>query len=229
MNRLEKLIPDNLYHSYIIEGDIKENTSLVCDLIKNRGYSLEDSFAHEYDAFSIPDVEALREWHNRKRLDNEKRFCVLGAKFINHDAERAFLKMIEEPGSGTHFFILVPDTKLLLDTIISRSHIIKPKNQDKDNLSDEANRFFKASVKDRMDMIALVIKKNENNEDSGGLRHNSISILEGLEYIIYARFKKSPKDKNNIKILEEISKAKGYLSIPGSSPKMILEHIALVI
>jgi hypothetical protein len=78
-------------------------------------------------------------------------------------------------------------------------------------------------------MIALVIKKNENNEDSGGLRHNSISILEGLEYIIYARFKKSPKDKNNIKILEEISKAKGYLSIPGSSPKMILEHIALVI
>lgn len=229
MKELDKLIPKNLYHSYVIEGDIKENISLILELLEKRKYNRNDSFIKEYDAFSMEDSKTLKEWHNKKRVDDEKRFCVIGAKFINHDAERALLKMVEEPESGTHFFLVVPDSKLLLDTILSRSHLIREDNKNLTNLSSEATTFFRASKKDRIDMVALIIKKNEANEDSGGLRHESIEMLDKLERIIYEKFKKDRKDKNNVEILEEISKAREYLAIPGSSPKMILEHIALVI
>lgn len=230
MKDLENLIPEDLYHSYIVEGDIEQTLSAILNLFKKRGYikNIEkDSFIKSYDSFSIDDSRIVKEWHSRKKTGEEKRFFIIGSKFINHDAERALLKILEEPSEDTHFFIIVPDSSLLLDTILSRAHLIR-ENKD-NNISEEAKKFLKSSKKDRIDMIALILKKNENNEDSGGLRHDSINLLNNLEIIIHENFKKNPRDLNFITSLEEINKSKDYLSLPGSSAKMILEHIALVI
>jgi len=86
-----------------------------------------------------------------------------------------------------------------------------------------------ASPKQRIDKVALIVKENKSEENSGQLRFYAISFVNELESIFYQKFKKNIKDSKIKFILEEIQKARGYLSTPGASVKMILEHLALVI
>jgi hypothetical protein len=73
-----------------------------------------------------------------------------------------------------------------------------------------------------------MIKEFKDNENSGGLRHRSISLINGIERIIYKKWKTDLNNENYKFILNELKDCRGYLSTPGSSVKMILEHIALI-
>ena len=118
---------------------------------------------------------------------------------------------------------------MLLDTIRSRAHIVKIEDK-KDNLIiKNANEFISLKLKDRIDMIAKIIKDNENNDDSGGLRNSATILVNNLEQIFYQKFKENKNDEQIQFVLEELKNSREYLSLPGCSPKMILEHIALVI
>jgi DNA polymerase III delta prime subunit len=232
MNSLEKLFPQNLYHSYIIEGDPNSLSLEILNFLENRGEIIKQSpdvICQTYESFTIEDNKQIKEWHSRLGISKAKKVCILATKFINREAEQALLKMIEEPALNSHFFIIVPDSSLLLDTIISRTHLIKIDKKDDLELRKFVNIFIKLSPKDRIDKIAEIIKENKDEENSGKLRSYATYFINELEVIFYQNFKKNINDKNNKFILEELQKARGYLSTPGASVKMILEHIALVL
>ena len=232
MSKLENLFPENLYHSYIVEGDPDTTVFPLRDLLEERGHiepRSPDLLCQTYDSFSIDDSKKIKEWHSEKGIDGSKRICIIGAKFINHDAERTLLKMIEEPQEGTHFFIVVPNSLILLDTILSRAHVVRVDENSNPIFKKSAEEFFKSKPKDRIELVAEIIEENKDNEGSGGLRFSAIRLVNDLEKIIYEQFK---KDKESLEIkfkLGELNKARDYLSLPGASVKMILEHIALVI
>jgi hypothetical protein len=124
---------------------------------------------------------------------------------------------------------VVPDASLLLGTILSRVHLIK--NIQNDNKVEDkfAEDFIKSSPSLRIEKVTDIIKEFKDNENSGGLRNRAISLINGIEKIIYKKWKENVDDENLKFILNELKTCRDFLSTPGASVKMILEHIALVI
>lgn len=230
MSIFDDLIPKDLYHSYIIEADPNDEVlESLRSFLRNRGdvdLNSPDIISQIYSTFTISDSYEIKQWHNEKQVTDKKKIFILGAKFINHDAERTLLKILEEPGQNTHFFIIIPNSLLLLDTIRSRTHIIKLYS---DSKNKNALDFLDLNVKNRMDFIAKIIKDSSSEKDSGLVRHTATLLVNELEVIFHDKFKKDKMNKNLTFIIEELAKARDYLNLPGASVKMILEHIALVI
>lgn len=231
MDKLSKLLPENLYHSYVIEGEGDTISSYILSILEERKLIEEnsgDTLILSYDSLSIPDSIRIKEWHKNKPIGNGKKVCIINTKFINREAEQSLLKIIEEPNEDTHFFIIIPDSSILLDTILSRVHIIKyysNQNLDSNKIAEE---LLQLSLKNRLNKIADIIKEFKDKDNSGGLRFQAVSIINSLEKIIYEKWKKDLNNKNLIFILEEIKKMRIYLSTPGASVKMILEHLMMI-
>lgn len=232
MNNLKKLFPQNLYHSYVIEGDPKTISMDLLNFLENNYEIIKQSpdvICQIYESFTINDGREIREWHSRLGVSKGKKICILATEYINHEAGQSLLKMIEEPAINSHFFIIVPDSSLLLDTILSRTHLVKIDKKDDLELHKFVNVFIKLSPKDRINKIAEIIKKNKDEENSGKLRSYATNFINELEIIFYKNFKNNIKDKNNKFVLEELQKMRKYLSIPGASVKMILEYLSLIV
>ncbi|MFA6999735.1 MAG: hypothetical protein WC241_01315 [Candidatus Paceibacterota bacterium] len=227
-----QLFPKDLYHSYVVEGNPEEIVYLLRIYLEERGdinKRSPDVLLNLYDAFNIEDGHNIKDWHKNKGVDGKKKVCIIGAKFINREAEQSLLKIIEEPMDDTHFFIVVPDASLLAETILSRVHLIKNLKRD-NNFEDKiAGEFIKANPKERIEKVAEIIKEFKDNENSGGLRYYAISLVNGIERIVYEKWKKDLNNKDFKFILNELKNCRGFLSTPGAAVKMILEHIALVI
>lgn len=230
MEKFENLLPENLYHSYIIEGDPENDPLLLREFFKQRGEITENSpdiFWQIYDSLTIEDSHLIKEWHSKKKIIDSKKICILGAKFINREAEQSLLKILEEPAIDTHFFLIVPNSSLLLGTIKSRAHLIKIERDEKKK--EIVEKFLKMSISERLDFISKLVKEKDKDENSGNLRFEATNLVNEIEKIIYQKFKKEKGGGNNIFILEELQKRREYLGKPGSSVKMILEHIALIL
>lgn len=232
MDIFDKLFPKDLYHSYIIEGDPEVLAKELLGFLENSNYVTRkslDVLCQNYESFTMGDSFYIKDWHSNDRVTEGKKICIIATKFINREAEQALLKIIEEPKENTHFFIIVPDASLLLDTIISRVHLVKVENSNHDKFIKEVLSFINSSPKERLDMIAQIIKSNKDEDNSGQLRYYATSFVNELENIFYDKFKKDRSNKDLIFILEELHKSRDYLSTPGASVKMILEHLAVVI
>ncbi|MEK7586169.1 MAG: hypothetical protein AAB477_03015 [Patescibacteria group bacterium] len=232
MDKFKDLFPSNLYHSYVVEGNPSSAPGELREFFEHRGdieIQSPDTFFQICDSFTMDDSSKLKEWHSLLGTSGGKRMCIIGAKFINHDAERTLLKIIEEPAEGTHFFIIVPNSQILQDTILSRVHIVKTTPSENNLLKISTTEFIKSTLKERIDSIAKIIDEHKDEEGSGGIRYRAIEFVNSLEKTVYEKWK-SDKQNNNLQFsLEELARARDFLSTPGASAKMILEHIALVL
>jgi hypothetical protein len=230
-----KLFPQNLYHSYVIEGDPKTTGELLLQFLEKRGDAEKkggDVLFQIYESFTMDESGEIKDWHSRKGIGKSKKICIIATKFINREAEQTLLKIIEEPAENTHFFIVVPDASVLASTIISRVHVIITKQSisvENKDIQKEALTFVSSTPKIRIDKVAVMVKENKSDENSGQLRFYATSFVNELESIYYPKFKKNINDEKTKFILGELQKARGYLSTSGASVKMILEHLALVI
>jgi len=232
MDKFKQLFPENLYHSYVIEGNPEQTVYLLREFLEFRGdinKQSGDVMVNLYDSFAILDSQRVKEWHQNKSIDQKKKICIIGTKFINREAEQTLLKIIEEPKENTHFFIVVPDSSLLLDTILSRVHLIKNIEDENPDQNNFAQEFLFLNPAARIDKVADIIKEFKDSENSGGLRHKAINLINGLESIFYKKWKTDVNNENIKFVLNELKNCRDFLSTPGASVKMILEHIALMI
>ena len=226
------LFPRNLYHSYVLEGNPEEIVYSLRIYLEDRGEvnkQSEDLSLNLYDSFAIQDSQKIKEWYQNKPTDGKKKICIIGAKFINREAEQTLLKIIEEPTENSHFFIVVPDSSLLLGTILSRVHLIRNGEGINDEELKIAKDFLNLNLPGRIEKVGEIIKEFKDNENSGGLRYSAILLINGIERIIYERWKKDLDNEDLKFILGELKNCREFLSIPGASVKMILEHIAIMI
>ncbi len=232
MNIFNKLLPEDLYHSYLVEGNSDNTAALLKDfLIERKIVTLKDPdfFYQKYESLTIQNSREIKDWHSKlPAKEHGKKVCLIETNFINREAEQALLKIIEEPGLNTHFFIVTPNISILQETIKSRTHSIKYQDEQNKEIKEIALKIIKSPLKLKLEIVADLVKKNKSDDSSGPLRRFAIDLLNEIEKIIYLDFKKTPQD-NNIFILEEIAKNKKYLNLSGASVKMILEHIALIL
>jgi len=230
----EQLFPKDLYHSYVIEGEPETTGAFFLKFLEKRGEiesNSPDVLCQTYESFTMNDGSQIKDWHSRSGITEGKKICIIATKFINREAEQTLLKIVEEPAVNTHFFIIVPDASVLLDTIISRTHVIKIKQSSNSHLEikKDALEFILSSVADRIKKVAEIIKNNKSEDSSGQLRFYATSFVNELEIIFHEKFIKNRTDKKIQFILNELQKSREYLSTPGAAVKMILEHLALVL
>jgi DNA polymerase III delta prime subunit len=219
----DKNIP--LTHFYIVESELKEGSTKILSLLEKRGVSVvrnPDFFVLDYETLKVEDLEFIKSIVLKKTLENETYF-VISFISIAREAQHALLKTFEDPRENIHFFVIVKNTNILIDTIKSRAQTIKLETEEKENIDIEI--FFKKSKSERLKYIESIIKKHEDADSSAPLRDEAIDLLNSIEKNIH---QKNEVNKH-VKLLENMLHLKADLNNRGASVKMILEYVALAL
>jgi DNA polymerase III delta prime subunit len=173
-----------------------------------------DARIERYERFGIGDVRSLKVRAYTAPLGPRQVF-VLVMGHISHDAQHALLKLLEEPPAVTHFVLIVPDAHLLLGTVRSRvlhASTLQPQGE---NQTQALIRGFRdAPLVERLATVLTYIEAGDREQCKGFL-DSYARLLRG----------ELPQSKG---ALQEVLWARGYISDPASSIKMLLEHVAHV-
>lgn len=211
------------HHAYLLEGDIepsyeellKSLTTLEVATLGN-----PDLFIKDYDNLLIDDVREIKDFESESRINkNGRKIIILKTRMFSYPAQNALLKVFEEPRQGVVFFLIMPDATKLFPTLRSRLFAVIGKFAADDELKREAKEFLTFSKKERLDFI----KTFTDMESKVLLKEKTLKFLGFLE-------KEFADGKaGDIKKTEDIYLAKKYIGDQGSSPKILLEHIAVTI
>lgn len=208
---------------------------MVGDLLASRELSLEivkiilnhdklethpDFFYQKYDLFGIDDAKKLIYKASQTPLLGDKKVFIIETLSFSIESANALLKTLEEPFSGTHFFIIVPSLDIMVSTLRSRLTLIDNKNIvsfDKEK-KDFYTKFLKDLPNKRLDSTAHLLKD----------RQKTIEFLNELEVALLEKMR-GENAESVAKSLEEIQKNKNLLFTPSASAKMVLEHLALTL
>jgi hypothetical protein len=225
INIFDKKIGHTLHHAYFIEGEPVQTEQALKDFLSSRGVDIHNNILIEsYESLNIEKALLLKSYQSERSSNGTDKYIIVKANGINHEAENALLKMLEEPTEGTYLFFILPKVDILNGTLRSRAHIIHTDFITSDSF---ATNFLKQNIGDRIKSIAEVVAIHKDAETSGPLREHAVQILDQLEKLMHDKDGRVSKD--SIFKYQEILKARQNLALPGSAVKMILEHIALVI
>jgi hypothetical protein len=121
------------------------------------------------------------------------------------------LKTLEEPTPGVHIFLLVSEKQNLLPTLLSRVIVVELEAALNVGQYPAVKKFLSASVEERLSLIAKFI---EANEETGQLR--PLAQAFGAELLATVRSAK-------------LNEAVGYLYDRAALPRLVLEHIAMIV
>jgi hypothetical protein len=218
----------NMHHAYLFESSdkaIREEIKLFTDKLKQEGYEVLDI---AMDSLKMDESAELRKINSTKSVEGKKLFLI-SANSISLDAQNNLLKVIEEPGINTHFFIIVPDINSLLGTFISRFQVIRIEDSKKGE--NEVKNFLKLSLSERINFLKNFIKNSEDIAEDGGdsLRSQAHSFLNNLEKTLLDEANGGRELIKYREAIDQIFTARRYLRQAGSSPKNLLESVAMAI
>lgn len=211
------------HHAYLLEGDIEPSyeellktlTALQITTLGN-----PDFFVKDYENLLIDDVRQIKDFESEARVNKSgHKIIILKTRMFSYPAQNALLKVFEEPREGVVFFLILPDATKLFPTLRSRVFALTGAFAADDELKQQAKNFLKMSKKERLDFV----KKFVDMESKVLLKEKTIKFLNFLEKD-FAEIEGSEKMK-----VEEIYLAKKYIGDQGSSPKILLEHVAVTI
>ena len=251
MSLIQKhLDKNNLHHAYLIEGKKEEIIPEIFIFLKSIGVKTTDNFDFNQiglDIFKIEDARNIKSQSMERAISSGKKVFLISTNNFLDNAQNTLLKMFEEPIENTLFFLIVPDTAILLPTLLSRFYLIKGDTDLKSEIK-QAEEFLKMSLNERIlfikDMVAKTKDADEEENEftlpqpspnigEGTIdspRPKAIKFLNALETVLH---KKLIRDSGLTTIqtnyFYQILKAREYLSVPGSSAKSLMESVALVV
>lgn len=218
-----------LHHAYVVEGmhDVIV-PFLLNSLEQNLGIVTKanpDVLVEYFETLGIDEARSIKEAQSTASFSGKHKFFILCATTMTHEAQNALLKIFEEPTKGTHFFLIIPQKEALLPTLTSRVFLVEDLHINEDDEARTlAEKFVESSLDARFAMAKkLAEKKGGETLDRGLFRR----VFDNIEQILYARTQKDGEVSSQV--FREIYLAKMYLADRGSSPKMLLEHIAIVL
>lgn len=203
-----------LHHAYLIVGESGAAAKELAELLP-RG----ETYQEDCRVFGIDQSRLLKERQSRKVAAGERRIFILAIGSITLEAQQALLKTLEEPNPNNLFFLIAPSEYLFLPTLRSRFEIIRLPPPAL--ISDEAGHFLSLAPEARLAFLADKLTAEENNKEP------LFTFLNQLEVFLAPKVKLSRGEK--IKILEAIKTARDFIRQRGSNPRLILEHLALVL
>ncbi len=226
----------NFHHGYLLVGDFEASRKMAMEAaqaILNPEGKIEahpDFSYQKFELFGIDESRALKEKASKRPFISDKKVFIIELFSFSLESANALLKTLEEPYPGTHFFVIVLSLENIIPTLVSRLTIID-NSKIKKELSEEKIKFYKKFLAD------LPHKRLETVKNFSKDRQEAIEFLNELEIVIVRGLGKLTSLKTGTKgnlteakfsePLEEIQKCRSFLFSQGSSPKMVLEHIAL--
>ncbi len=248
----EHLNKENLHHAYLIEGVREEVIPEILAFVESLGVSVvgnPDLYNITTDSFKIEDARNLKAFNvEMSFISSGKKIFIISANSFLLEAQNTLLKMFEEPIENTHFFLIVPDTDILLKTLVSRFYLIKNSSLP---LTGEAEKFIRMPLRSRVDYIKEMLAESEDDDEENvsldSTRSKAIKFLNALEFTLHKKqisnlMENSERRKSHPVIREgsrrqnfsadyfnQIFKVREFLRMPGSSTKSLMESVALVI
>lgn len=220
MDPLQNITSENLHHAVFLEGDKEELKKYVLSFIKDT-FKIEttgnpDIQNEEHETLGVEAARNLKERASKRSLGG-KQFFIISLMFGTTEAQNALLKLFEEPGPDTYFFLIAPSSAFLLPTLSSRLHIFKEK-EGRDGIN--ATVFLKASTNTRLKIVEP-FKDAENESKKSSL----LALISEIEKTLSKHIEK----KGVAETLRELLKMKQYLFDRAPSTKMISEYLALTL
>jgi DNA polymerase III delta prime subunit len=101
--------------------------------------------------WTIELIRSLKNFISQKPFNHQNKIIIISeAHNLNIESQNALLKTLEEPGEDNYLILTTNQPSKLLNTIISRCHLIKLINQDKNNLSQEKIKITGNFAKDTL-------------------------------------------------------------------------------
>lgn len=199
-----------------ISSGVSNLTAALTKLFPTEIAHATDFFVYHDETFSIEGARSLKEQHSTKPLSGRGFFIVAATRFTL-EAQNALLKVLEEPGPKTHFFIITESAEQLLPTISSRLAVYRfGREKSLPDQKKEVELFLKSSHGKRLVFLEKIIKEKEE----------TLSFLTALEEELRHG---SINEKKKIKALFLAGESRTLLFSPGVSAKHVLERLALLV
>lgn len=189
-------------------GDSASAEAFLFSFCEERGIKLAgspDYFPFLESLFGIDEARKLSEYAAKKAFTEKKIFFISPEK-ITVEAQNALLKTFEDPYEDTHFFLAVREEELVLPTLRSRMQMMRVA---KDDRSEEAIKFLKMGVKERMAFIKKFVDEEKN-----------LSLfLDELMLVL--------RKEGKHEAVKKIYEVRKYADDRAASRRLILEHLAV--
>ena len=222
---LENITLDRLDATLIVEGDKDQVFGLVKDFLNKSGVNYvgnPDVCIEEFSTFTVGNAETLVERSNLMSHSNSKTFDIFYCSSMTPEAMNKILKLFEDPKKDKHFILVVPRKTDILPTLLSRATVLTLEGN---KIDENAEKFMSMDIASRFEFVVELLDKFEDDEDTGAKRDSIVRMLDSIEIIL----NQSGGVASNLNSLKLVSKYKDYLRLRGSSPKMLLEHLALIL
>lgn len=211
-----------LHHAYFLAGDsekvIPDLLSFLEEFVGVKISGNPDFWHRQFDTFTIDDARALADSQEEKDFGSGRKIFIIQTNLITEQAQNALLKVFEEPTSGTHFFLLMPQDTLL-PTLRSRFQIL---NMARVPLAkDSALSVLKMKMADRMNLAKEI---SDSIKDEKKTKQDAIQLVNQIESELYGNFN---GELNSAEGLKMCQKTREVLSDNGAPVKMILENLML--
>ena len=211
-----------LHHAYLIlsETDVREDVlRFVIEHLNIAVRGNPDVCVREYGTFGIDDVREIQSLESKRPSAGEKKIFVLSMNTITREAQNALLKTLEEPTSGTHFFILMRSSETLLPTLLSRMHVVGL--PEKAPASAFAKQFLSSSAPERLALIEDIIA-SKNKSDA-------LELVNRLESELYGGTDFVKDESVPTEAFEALRSVRSYLADQSSSVKILLEYLSVTL
>lgn len=213
---LEHLNKNNLHHTNVCIGERATVIFDIDNLIStfSKQVSKIDKLVYEFDKFLIKDAEHIFSRHIHKVGEDEVQFFIIAFNSTNLETQNSILKILEEPPRGVYFFLLVPNKKILLPTVLSRAQIFEyEKNVE---ISKETKKFIDATYAQRLDIVKKILDELKAEKKT---KQDILTFIEEIEKYLHQK-----KQMQNLRRIIEI---KDYIKDQGASVKQLLEYISV--
>lgn len=215
-------------YGYLLAGDrtptLKSALKMASDFLGEAEKTLNsnpDFLFLEKSVFAIDDARLIRESSAKKSFGGKGRVFLIVSDSFTTEACNALLKTLEEPIADVLFLVVTSSPENLLVTVRSRLTVLNFSLRG-GYLPEEAvhfaRNFLGSSPDERKEMAEKI------GEESGEV----FSFLNGLESIL-RDFLITDITREAVFSLEQVLKHRRIIADKVSSPKMILEHICLVL
>ena len=203
----------NLHHANLLVGTPEEAESYLrslCDSLDIKLANNPDFFAFRTETFGIDEARELRLLSTRKSITSRKIFLITPMR-LTLEAQNALLKTFEDPSPDTLFFLAVREEGLVVSTLRSRMQAIRIHGNNA-SMSAEAEKFLSLSIKNRL-LFAKSFADAEKN----------LSVF--LDDLLCLLRKRSGMQKS----LEKVYNIKRSIGDSITIPRLVLEHLSLVL
>lgn len=228
----------DVHHFHLLEGNRQEiESELVEFLSEEFGIDPNDKslfFFHDFDQIQVGDSRALSMQAQIKTPEGKKMVFLIFANSINHQAQNALLKMLEEPSARTYFFMVLPRTDGLLPTFKSRAVVVRrsatqnsasTQSASQDDNLPTLKEITEKNIADRLKFVEKLVKEIKDE------KRPKIDARQLVQNLI-RDFQKELEEKPTIEKTEKIQRLmqiEDYLGDSGASIKILLERAVLLI